>query len=204
MRISSQPPLVHRICVCVCVCVCVYLFLVDQFILLTSFSLFVQYNLLWIYTFTTPYVMTLHVMITIMLVHGFIHDGQLRACQSCLSGLMYIFRVNVRSQVTVRYQVLRVSTCQCLYKKPNPSLFVLVFLEFLCQESFLHNQIGFLDVHGGYYTATIYIHYMFFLLCNSIHENFISTSSYALCIYMCVHLFLVDQFIPLIGFSLFV
>ncbi len=37
-----------------------------------------------------------------------------------------------------------------------------------------------------------------------IHENFISTSSCALYIYVCVHLFLVDQFIPLIDFSLFV
>jgi hypothetical protein len=29
-------------------------------------------------------------------------------------------------------------------------------------ESFLHNQTRFLDAHGGYYTATIYIHYIFF------------------------------------------
>ncbi len=37
-----------------------------------------------------------------------------------------------------------------------------------------------------------------------IHENFISTSSYALYIYMCMHIFLVDQFLPLTGFSFFV
>jgi hypothetical protein len=29
MKISSQPPIVHYICVCVCVCVCVHLFLID-------------------------------------------------------------------------------------------------------------------------------------------------------------------------------
>jgi len=30
-------------------------------------------------------------------MHGLIHDGRLRACQSCLLGLMYVFRVNVCS-----------------------------------------------------------------------------------------------------------
>jgi len=30
-------------------------------------------------------------------------------------------------------------------------------------ESFLHNHIKFLDVHDGYYTTTIYVHYIFFL-----------------------------------------
>jgi hypothetical protein len=29
-------------------------------------------------------------------------------------------------------------------------------------ESFFNSQTKFLDVHGGYYTATIYIHYIFF------------------------------------------
>jgi hypothetical protein len=32
----------------------------------------------------------------VMPVHGLIHDGQLRACPSCLLGLMYAFRVSVR------------------------------------------------------------------------------------------------------------
>jgi hypothetical protein len=37
------------------------------------------------------------------------------------------------------------------------------------------------------------------------HENFISTSSCALYIYVCVCIsFLVDSFLPLVGFSLFV
>jgi hypothetical protein len=26
-------------------------------------------------------------------MHGLIHDGQLQACQSCLLGLMYVFRL---------------------------------------------------------------------------------------------------------------
>jgi len=26
-------------------------------------------------------------------MHGLIHDGQLRACQSCLLGLMYVFKL---------------------------------------------------------------------------------------------------------------
>ncbi len=52
MRISSQLPLVH------CIYVCVHLFLVDQFLPFIGFSLFVQQSLLWIYTRTTPNVMT--------------------------------------------------------------------------------------------------------------------------------------------------
>jgi hypothetical protein len=36
-------------------------------------------------------------------MHGLIHDGQLQASQSCLLGLMYTFRVNVCSLITVRY-----------------------------------------------------------------------------------------------------
>jgi len=84
----------------------------------------------------------------VMLIHGLIHGGRLQACPSCLLGLMYVFRV---------------STCWRLYKRPSPSLVFLIFLEFLCQESFLHSQIGFLDVHNNYCTATVYIHYMFFL-----------------------------------------
>jgi len=41
-------------------------------------------------------------------------------------------------------------------------------------ESFLHNQTGFLDAYGGYCTATIYIHYIFFssFQFNSIKTNF--------------------------------
>ncbi len=54
IRISFQPPLVH------CIYICVHLFLVEQFLPLASFSLFVQQSLLWIYTFTTSYVTTLH------------------------------------------------------------------------------------------------------------------------------------------------
>ncbi len=55
MRISSWPPLVH------CIHMCMHFFLVDQFLPLTGFSLFVQQNLPRIYTLTTSYIMTLHV-----------------------------------------------------------------------------------------------------------------------------------------------
>jgi len=30
-------------------------------------------------------------------MHGLIHDSRLRACHSCLLGLMYALKVNVRS-----------------------------------------------------------------------------------------------------------
>jgi hypothetical protein len=36
-------------------------------------------------------------------MHGLMHDGQLRACPSCLLGLMYISRVIVRYWVTIHY-----------------------------------------------------------------------------------------------------
>ncbi len=48
---------------------CMYLFLVDQFLPLIDFSLFVQQSLLWIYTLTTPNMTTLHIMTTIILVY---------------------------------------------------------------------------------------------------------------------------------------
>ncbi len=81
--------------------VCVYLFLLDQFLPLTSFNLFVQQNLLWIYTLTTPNVTILYVTIIVMPV--------------CMASYMttsyghanHAFKVNVRSQVTVRYQVFQ-------------------------------------------------------------------------------------------------
>jgi hypothetical protein len=57
MRISFQPRLVH------CIYMCMHLFLVDYFIPLTGFNLFVQYSLLWIYTLMTPNVTTLHATI---------------------------------------------------------------------------------------------------------------------------------------------
>ncbi len=75
-------------------------------------------------------------------MHGLIHDGRLRTCQSCLLGLMYALKVNVRSQVTIRYQVFqgyglfRVSACWQLYKRSSSSLLLLVFLKFLCQREF--------------------------------------------------------------------
>ncbi len=68
------------------------------------------------------------------------------------------FRVNVRSQVTIHYQVLqgyglfRVSAC-CIKGQAH---------------SFVHSQIGFPNAHDGYYMTTIYIHYFFPLLCNLI------------------------------------
>ncbi len=77
--------------ICVCVCVCVHLFLVDQFLPLTSFSLFVQQSLLWIYTFTTSNATTLYITTAVMPV--------------CMASYMtagyrhanHAFMVNVRS-----------------------------------------------------------------------------------------------------------
>jgi hypothetical protein len=61
------------------------------------------------------------------------------------------------------------------------------------RKKFLHIQTIFLDVHDNYYTTTVYIHYIFFLLFQfNIHENFISASSYALYIYVSAYIFLVD------------
>jgi hypothetical protein len=54
---------------------------------------------------------------------------------------------------------------------PSLSFLSLVFLEFLCHESFLHNKLGFLNAHNGHCMATIYIHFIFFFLCNSILEK---------------------------------
>lgn len=34
-----------------------------------------------------------------------------------------------------------------------------------------HSQTGFLNVHGGHYTVTVYKHYVFFLFCNLILEK---------------------------------
>ncbi len=98
-------------------------------------------------------------------MHGLMHDGRLGACPSCLLRLMYVYKVNVCSQVTVHYWMIRVSACWPLYKRQSPSLLLLVFIEFLCQGKFLsqsdiffHSQTRFLDAHGGHYTTTIYIH----------------------------------------------
>ncbi len=45
-------------------------------------------------------------------------------------------------------------------------------------------RLDFLDVHGGYYTATVNIHYMLFPFLQLIHEIFISTSFRALYVYV--------------------
>jgi len=127
----------------------------------------------------TPYITT-----AIMPIYGLIHDGQLRACPYALLKLMY----GLKWLYVIRYLGFQF-VGNCIKGQALP--FSLVFLEFLCQEIFFHNQIGFLNVHGGHCTTTVYIHYIFFL-CNStfflhsIHENFISASSYTL------HIFLVD------------
>ncbi len=94
MKISSQSPFVH------CIYMCAHIFLVDQFIPLIGFSLFVQYSLLGIYTLTTPNVMTLQVTILVMHVcmASYIMVGYEHA--------NHAFRVNVHSQVTVRSQVM--------------------------------------------------------------------------------------------------
>ncbi len=127
-------------------------------------------------------------------IHGLIHDGQLWACPSCLLGLMYVYRVNVCSQVTICYQVVRVSTCWWLYK-PSPSLLFLVFLEFLCQEEFLRNQDNiFRCSRQPLHDHCLHTLRVSFFLCNSIHENFISTSSCALYIYVRASLFWLISF----------
>jgi hypothetical protein len=83
----------------------------------------------------------------------------------------------------------------------SPSFLSLVFLKFLCQKSFFHNKLGFLDAHDGHCMATVYIHFIFFFFCNSILEKLIiqymrisSQPPLMHCIYVCVcvHLFLVD------------
>jgi len=82
------------------------------------------------------------------------YDGRLRACPSCLLGLMYVLRW---------LYVIRCLGFQlvggCIKSQAFP-FFFLVFLKFFCQKSFLHNQIGFLDVHDNYCTTIVYIHYM--------------------------------------------
>ncbi len=92
-------------------------------------------------------------------MHGLIHDGRLWACPSYLLGLMYDCRVNVRSSVTARYQVFRVSAFWWLYKRAKPFPSPLVFLEFLCMRVASIIYLDFLDAHGSYYTATVYIHF---------------------------------------------
>ncbi len=47
----------------------------------------------------TLYIMALHVMTAVMLVHGLIHDGQLQACPCALLGLMY----GLRRLYTIKY-----------------------------------------------------------------------------------------------------
>jgi hypothetical protein len=103
--------------------------------------------------------------------------------------------------VIIRYQVLRVSVCWQLYKKPSPSFLFLVFLEFLCQKNFLHNQIGFLNTHSCHCMATVYIHYMFFFLCNSIFSFIQYTWEFHLSlllyiyIYACISFWLISLYL---------
>jgi hypothetical protein len=73
-------------------------------------------------------------------------------------GLMYVYRVNVHSLVTVCYWVFRVSAFWWLYKKAKPFPFPLVFLEFLCMRVASIVYLDFLDAQGGYYTTIVYIH----------------------------------------------
>jgi len=65
-------------------------------------------------------------------MHGFIHDGWLRACQSCLLGLMYVLRL---LYVITCFKVMACLGFQlvdgCIKGQALP-LFLLVFLEFLC------------------------------------------------------------------------
>ncbi len=95
-------------------------------------------------------------------MHGLIHDGRLQACQSCLLGLMYVLRL--------LYAIRCFRVMACLRFKLVDSYIKGQIFPFSCQffqnsfvrESFFHSQTEFLDVHDGYYTATIYIHYVFF------------------------------------------
>ncbi len=126
------------VCVCVCVCVCAYFFslLVSTFGQFQSFCL-VKFPMdLHLYDIVCHDIVchdtTCHDSCHARM-HDLIHDGRLQACPSCLLGLLYVCRVNVRSQVIIRYQVLRVSTFWWLYKRPSPFFLFLVFLKFLCQ-----------------------------------------------------------------------
>jgi hypothetical protein len=92
-------------------------------------------------------------------------------------GLMYVYRVNVHSSVTVCYWVFRVSVFWWLYKRAKPFPSPLVFLEFLCMRVTFIIYLDFLDAHGDYYIAIVYIHLHSFFAIQFIHENFISISS---------------------------
>ncbi len=113
---------------------CMHLFLLDQFLPLNGFSLF----------YLIKFIMDLHPYDTIRhntirhnnyhaRMHAFIHDNQLWGCKSCLLGLMYILKVNVRFQDVVRYQMFqgcglfKVLTCWRLYKRRSSSFLLLVF-----------------------------------------------------------------------------
>jgi len=93
-------------------------------------------------------------------MHGLIHDGRLQAW--CLLRLMYVFRL------LYTISCFRVMAClgfqlvdSCIKGQAPPSL-VNFFLNSFVRESFFHSQIGFLDAHGSYCMATVYIHYVFF------------------------------------------
>ncbi len=157
---------------------CMHIFLVDQFIPLIGFNIFVQQNLLRIYILMTLYITTLHIMTAVMLIHGLIHDGQLRACPCALLGLMY----GLRQLYTIKY--LGFQFVGDGIKGPNLS-FSFQFFQNSFVRSFSPNKLRFLDVHSNHCTATVYIHFISFFLCNSIiHENFISASLVHY-IYMC-------------------
>ncbi len=54
--------------------------------------------------------------------------------------------------------MFRVLTFWWLYKRAKLFPSPLVFLEFLCMRIASIHYLDFLDAHGGYYTATVYIH----------------------------------------------
>ncbi len=76
--------------------------------------------------------------------------------------LMYILRLLYAIKCFRVMACLGFQLCWQMYKRPSSSLLLSNFLDSFVRESFLHSQNGFIDVHNGYYTATAYIHYIFF------------------------------------------
>jgi hypothetical protein len=82
--------------------------------------------------------------------------------------------------------VFRVSAFWWLQKKAKPFPSPLVFLEFLCMRVASIVYLDFLDAHGGYYTAIVYIHlHSFFAIQFNDTWEFHLSLLCALYIYVC-------------------
>jgi hypothetical protein len=79
-----------------------------------------------------------------------------------LLGFIYVLRLLYAIRCFRVMAYLWFWLCWWLYKRPNSSFLLLIFLESLVMESFFHSQTGFLDAHDSYYMAIVYTHYVFF------------------------------------------